>query len=144
MRRCSGNGPVDVKIAVGRIVRVERQTKKTALARAVDCHGEERCCRNLSCVEVEDFDDAVLLDDKQMVHVAGRRGDEKRRSQTGGDTRRVDSGDLALRPIRVVAVNQVVTVGSADDVLAIIADDQMDGHWRPRRVSKPAPITTKT
>ena len=121
---------IDVEKAVAGEVGIEGEAEQAALAGGRDLagHVEERRCQNLSGGEIEDFDLPGLLDDEQAAGVAGRRGREKRLAQTRRDPGRNDCGGLALRSVRVEAIDQVRPGGALQRIGAVVADDEIDGH----------------
>ena len=123
---------IDVEQAVAGVIRIEREAEQPALPVRQDLAGyvEERRCQNLSGIEIEDLDQPGFLDDEQPTGIPGRRAGEDRLVEPARHPGRSDGAGVALRSVRVVAVNDVRACGALQRIAAVIAHDEIDGHGR--------------
>ena len=121
---------IDIEKAVAGVVGIEREAEQAALAvdRDLAGHIEEGRCGHLSGGEIEDFDLPGLLDQEQAAGVAGRRGREQRLAQPRRDPGGNDCSGLALRSVRVEAIDQVRPGGALQRIRAVVTDDKIDVH----------------
>ena len=134
-------GDVDVKIAIARVVRIEREADQASFPdhadRAADV--DEHVGQQLTCREVEDADRAVEVSDEQPSGIAGRRHREHGPAGHDRDARRRDRGDVSLRAGRIEAVHQVVAWAANTNVRAVVAGNKDHGHWTSLRKRSPCP-----
>jgi hypothetical protein len=123
-----GIGEIDVEKAIAGEVRIESEAEQAALTLGRDRQGEDRRGRDHSAGKIEDLDRAGFLHDEQAARVAWGSGGEKRLAEARRDAGRDDAACLALRPVRVVAVDKVRPRAAVQRVAAIVADDEIDGH----------------
>jgi len=138
VRSPGGNRLVEIDETVGRIVRVERHAEQAPLAGAVDRQGYKRRRKQLARVEIEHPDRSVLLNDKQPLGVLGSCSSKQCPAQARGHARGRNRVHVALRPIRIESVDQVIACGAAQIVDAIVAYD--DIHARHRNLQRALPI----
>ena len=88
-KRAAGCGVVDVKAAVGRVVRIKGEPEQTLLVAARLDPGvnvEKRCRIHRARGEINDENLTRLLDDENPAYVARRRGYVKRERESRGDS----------------------------------------------------------
>src|SRR5678816_512180 len=87
--RSAGRGVVDVKAAVGRIVRIKGESEQTLLVAARLDPGvnvEKRCRIHRARREINDENLTRLLDDENPAGVARGRGHVEREGESRGDS----------------------------------------------------------
>ena len=123
----AGIDQIDVEKPVAGVVRIECEAEQPALPIRQDLarYVEERGCQNLSAIEVENLDQPGLLDNEQPTGIIGWRAGEERLIESARHPGRGDGAGVVLRPVRVIAVDDVHPCRALQSVAAVSACDEV-------------------